>query len=131
MEPVRVVARYADGRLLKGFTQNFSPERSQFHLTPVDSTGNGTVVIHTKDLKAVFFVRDFTGNPKYEEQREFAQSPQGRKVEVTFKDGEVLVGSALGYNRERPGFFFFPADPESNTLRVFVVTSAVKAVKFI
>jgi hypothetical protein len=131
MEPVRVVARYVDGRILKGFTQNFSPDRPRFHLSPAESTNNGTIAIQTKDLKAVFFVRDFAGNPAYQEQREFAQVPQGRKVEVTFNDGEVLVGSALGYNKERPGFFFFPADPEGNTLRVFVVTAAVKGVKFI
>jgi hypothetical protein len=131
MEPVRVVARYADGRLLKGFTQNFSPDRSRFHLTPAEGGTDGTIAVQIKDLKAVFFVRDFAGNPKYQEQREFAQVPQGRKVEVTFSDGEVLVGSALGYNGERAGFFFFPADPESNTLRVFIVTAAVKDVKFI
>ena len=131
MERVKVVARYADGRLVKGFTQNFSADRPVFHLTPVDGASSATVPVQTKDLKALFFVRDFSGKPDYQERRTFASVPQGRKVEVTFADGEVLVGSALGYDRTRPGFFFFPADPDSNTLRVFVVTSAVTGIAFI
>ncbi len=34
----------------------------------------------------------------------------GRKVKVLFKDGEVLVGSTMGYDIKRLGFFLFPAD---------------------
>jgi hypothetical protein len=84
-------------------------------------------------LKAVFFVRDFAGNPMHEERKEYkeGEKPQGRKVEVMFKDGEVLVGTTLGYDPSRPGFFIFPADPKSNNVRVFVVSTAVKKVRFL
>jgi hypothetical protein len=52
-------------------------------------------------------------------------------MEVTFKDGEVLVGTTLGYDPSRPGFFIFPADPKSNNIRVFAVATAVKKVRFL
>jgi hypothetical protein len=71
------------------------------------------------DLKAVFFVKKFDGNPDYKERKEFTEkdSPQGRKVEVAFADGEIMQGSVLGYNPKEIGFFLFPVDPLSNNLR--------------
>jgi hypothetical protein len=46
-------------------------------------------------------------------------------VEVTFQDGEVLVGTVRHVSAENLGFFLTPADPASNNLRVFVVAKAV------
>ena len=86
-----------------------------------------------KELKALFFVQDFGGNAQYNERKNYEdeEKPQGRKVEVTFTDGEVLVGSTMGYDPNRPGFFLFPADPKSNNRRIFAVSSAVKAVRYL
>jgi hypothetical protein len=50
-------------------------------------------------------------------------------VEVTFADGEILVGSTMGYDPNRQGFFLFPVDPKSNNMRVYAVCSAVKQVR--
>jgi len=81
----------------------------------------------------LFFVRDFHGNPSYDEQKYFPEEkrPIGRKVEVTFKDGEVLVGTTVGYDPLRPAFFLYPADPRSNNLRVFAISAAVKEVRYV
>ena len=78
-------------------------------------------------------VRDFIGNPLYNEQKKYmeAEKPSGRKVEVTFIDGEVMVESTLGYDPKRQGFFLFPADPQSNNIRVFAISSAVKSVRYL
>ena len=128
MEPIKVVARYVDGRLLKGLTQDFFPNKDRFHLFPANQPSGQAMEVTLKDLKAVFVVKDFAGNPAYVERKSFleGEKPAGRKVEVTFTDGEVLVGSTLGYDLNRPGFFFFPADPGSNNVRVFAVSTAVK-----
>jgi hypothetical protein len=85
------------------------------------------------DLKAIFMVRDFIGDPLYKERKKYieGEKPSGRKVEVTFKDGEVLVGSTLGYDPKRQGFFILPADPKSNSIRVYVVSSAVQKVRYL
>lgn len=133
MEPLKVVARYIDGRIIKGLSQDFFPNKGHFHVSPADKPSGETVEVLVKELKAVFFVRDFAGNYQYEERKEYIQGdkPSGRKIEVTFKDGEVLVGTTLGYDPARPGFFLFPADPKSNNIRVFAVTTAFKKVRYL
>ena len=132
MEPTKVVVKYTNGKVIKGFTQNFSPNKDWFYLTPVEKSSGGTIQVIVKRLKAVFIVRDFIGNPKYDERKKYVEgeNPPGVKLEVTFTDGEVMVGSAsLGYDPKRQGNFITPADPNSNNIRVFVVSSAVKSVR--
>ncbi len=134
MEPVKVVAHYLQGKIVKGFTQDFLPNKDRFHLHPLTKAPNETgppVEILVKDLKALFFVRDFGGNAQHIERKKYIEGehPQGRKMEVTFSDGEVMVGTTLGYDPSRPGFFIFPADPKSNNIRVFAVSTSVKKVR--
>jgi hypothetical protein len=128
MEPVKVVARYVNGRILKGFTQDFFPNRDRFHLFPAERPSSKALEIAVNDLKAVFVVRDFIGDAKYVERKRYldGEKPAGKKVTVTFSDGEVIVGSTLGYDLNRLGFFIFPADPKSNNIRVFAVCAAIQ-----
>ena len=134
MEPLKVIIRYANGKLIKGYTNDFFPNKPLFHVRSIESrpTDKGEEV-SVKELKAVFFVKDFVGNAAYNEIKHFAEGQQyfGRKVEVTFTDGEVLVGSTMGYDPSRLGFFVTPIDPQSNNLRVFVISSAVKNFRFL
>jgi hypothetical protein len=134
MELIKVVFRYADGRVVKGYTRDFFPNKPSFHVEVIFGDNEGKAIeVQLKDLKAVFFVRDFIGNPSYDERKDFLEGQQvvGRKVRVLFKDGEVLIGSTLGCDPKRQGFFLFPADPETNNLKVFVVMSAVNKVEFL
>jgi len=133
MESIKVVVRYADGKLVKGMTQDFFPNKDRFHLHSDTTTPGEPAEVLIRDLKAVFFVKNFDGNPDYNERKEYGNGDkaQGRKVEVLFVDGEKLVGSTLGYDPNRLGFFLFPVDPESNNIRVFAVTAAVKSVRYI
>ena len=130
--PAKLVARYRDGRVVKGYSYDFSADAPRFQLYPLggESTRQ-TIEVRMMDLKAVFFVRDFAGNPQYAEQKTFAEGERspGRPVAVVFTDGEVLTGYTLGYDRQLPRFFLFPVDPRSNNLRVFVVSTAVSAVR--
>ena len=131
MEPVKVVARYINGKRVKGYSQDFFPNKDRFHISPADKPSGEATEVLVRELKAVFFVRDFTGNFQYDERKNYLEEekPSGRKIEVTFKDGEVMVGTTLGYDPSRPGFFLFPADPKSNNIRVFAVSTAVKKVR--
>ena len=132
MEKVKIVARYLDGKMIKGFTQDFSPNKPGFHIFSLDAP-NESVEILLKELKAVFFVRDFAGRPEYDERKHFTpeERPSGRIVEVTFVDGEVMVGSTVAYDPKRPGFFIFPADPQGNNARVFALSKAVRTVRYL
>jgi hypothetical protein len=132
MEPTKVVVRYANGTVAKGFIQNFSANKDFFFLTPAGNSSGPPIYVSVKRLKAVFVVRDFHGNPQFEERNFYmeGENPAGLKLEVTFADGEVIVGSTvLTYDPKRPGNFIIPADPNSNNLRVFAVSSAVKRVR--
>ncbi len=132
MEPIKVVARYTNGTVIKGFTQDFFPNKDRFHLVPADKQPGSAIEVLVSRLKAIFVVRDFCGNPEYKERKTFmkGQNSSGLKLEVTFKDGEVIAGSTLlGYDPRRQGFFIIPADPNSNITRLFVVSSAVKGVR--
>jgi hypothetical protein len=131
MKPAKIIVRYANGRIIKGYTDDFLPAKSVFHIHPIDSNIlNDIIKVSVQDLKGVFFVRDFEGDPNYREQNTFPDGVEvfGRKVEVRFKDGEVMIGSTLDYHPQRPGFFLLPSDPHWNTLRVFVVSQAVSKV---
>ena len=126
----RIVARFADGRMVKGTTQDFSVTRDYFHVIPPEA-GQPPVRVGIPALKAVFFVKDHAGNKDYQEKKAFEKMVPGRKLQVVFKDGETLVGATTGYDAARPGFFMVPADPQSNNDRIFVVARAVRAVAFI
>jgi hypothetical protein len=78
-------------------------------------------------------VKSFLGNPEYHERKVFREGEKhsGRKVEVTFTDGEIMQGSILPYNPQQLGFFLFPADPRSNNLRVFVINATLKSFRYI
>ncbi len=132
--PAKIVVRYADGTVLKGYSQDFSPTAQQFHVRrdAVGGSDPGQRVM-MRDLKAIFFVRNFAGNSVYKELKEFVVGTplSGRKMEVTFTDGEVLVGTTTGYDAQRPGFFLFPVDGQSNNARIFIVQTVVKKVRFI
>jgi hypothetical protein len=130
----KVVARFVDGRIVKGITADFFQNKESFHLRPASAPETEKPIeISTKDLKALFFVRDFSGKPQHVEKKEFdpGQPTPGRKIRVTFKDGESLVGTTTGYQPGRPGFFLVPADGNSNTERCFVIAAATRSVTFI
>ena len=126
----KVVARYVGGQLVKGYTFDFGPSQPRFHVFAQPSASGASTQVLVRDLKALFFVRDLIGNPARHDGQEFpsGDAAAGRHVEVRFRDGEVIVGTADGPTTDDLGFFLVPADPESNNLRVYVVATATRAV---
>jgi hypothetical protein len=110
------------------------PTKEFFHLVPMDAPpGSQNQKISVRECKALFFVKDFTGNPQYRDKQDFdpGRTAGGRKIKVVFKDNEVLLGTTQGYQPGRQGFFVYPADPQSNIERCFVVSAAAQDVSFI
>jgi len=125
----RLVVRYNDGRMLKGFGRDFFPAKGQVHVWPrPDAPPQSRISVQLTHLKAVFFVHDFAGATGIEMPPPSANS--GRVVDVTFIDGEILGGRTLTYSAEGPGFFMTPTDCTSNNQRIFVVNNAVRTVQF-
>ena len=130
-ETNKVVVRFSAGQVLKGTTEDFFPNRPSFHLRLVGASEMLDVLC--KELKAVFFVKDFAGDPKRHEARGFERATtdisRGKKIAVRFKDGELIFGFTLTYMPDRSGYFITPADPSSNNLRIYVLTHAAREVK--
>jgi hypothetical protein len=123
-----IVAHFQSGEILKGTTADFSPMKAVF---TVHTDGDERRSVSVADLKGLFFVHSLDGNPEARGRDEVERGGLGRKIRVTFSDGEVLHGYTSGYSPERAAFFVFPGDPTSNSDRAFVVTAACDSVEFV
>jgi hypothetical protein len=123
-----MIARYKDGSVLKGYSDDFSPEKKLFHFRLLSGK---TVVINLEDLKALFFVKSFKGNkdlkPKYQDPRPWS----GFKIKVVFFDDEILIGYSPHHSIDTHGFFVIPADLQINNEEIFVIKSATKEIAFL
>ncbi|MGD8468030.1 MAG: hypothetical protein PVI49_05885, partial [Desulfobacterales bacterium] len=77
METNKVVARFKDGTILKGKTNDFFPNKTSFH---VETLNGETETIDVEQLKALFLVKDFEGNKEYNEEFNDEVSGAGRKI---------------------------------------------------
>jgi len=127
----KVVAHCLDKRIVKGLAFDFGPMKDTVHIVDPEDRKQVTE-IPTSEMKALFFVKDFAGNPQHKEpefSKESLQSAQGLKIKVMFLDGEVIWGTTNGYSANRPGFFVIPADTSGNNIRVYVYTAATRDVE--
>ncbi len=137
-ENEKVVLKFLDGTIIKGYIRDFSEKSDELILQEIGSD----VVRRLKSdhLKAIFFVKSFEGNHQYNEKKTYGiRKPHGHRTFIKFIDGEDLVGFLEG---EVPwdkgfflshhtinnlkGFFLMPADEGSNNIRVFIFVHAVK-----
>ena len=67
MESVKIVVRFADGRLLKGYSQDFYPNKPVFHLVKNLAKGSANHKrISVSDLKSIFLLRLLKGILSYQ-----------------------------------------------------------------
>ena len=117
----RVVIRKLDKGLVKGFLDPSGYLTNELEV--LDRDGR-LIRISMSQVKGVFFVRDFAGNPDRAERKIFRSRPRlaGLWVRMTFKDHEVL--EALLPNNlleiDPLGFLVTPPDVYSNNLRIFI-----------
>lgn len=126
----KVVIRFWDDTTMRGYAENFSPEKGLVTLSPAGRPGTYTLV-RLADVKAVFFVKDMWGSPGREKNKDVRPSrgAPGTRVLVEFKDGEKMLGSIFGDAATHGGpFFLYPADETSNNDRVFIQRDAVAAI---
>jgi hypothetical protein len=123
----RVVVRKLDKGLVKGFVDP-TTYLSRNGVEVLDRDGH-LVSIPLEEVKGLFFVREFDGNPQHPERKVFHSRPKlgGLWVRMTFKDNEVLEGLVPNNLLEIDpvGFFVTPPDLYSNNLKVFIPRSAL------
>ncbi len=124
-----VVIACLDGRRLKGYVYNLTLDKERFHFFPQDAPQQTGIDLPFDSLKAVFFVKDFTGDPKHVPGPDAKPHGHGRPVEVTFQDGEKISGTTEALNPQKVGFYIFPADSDGNNTRIFVVKKNAAEIK--
>ncbi|GAI01304.1 unnamed protein product, partial [marine sediment metagenome] len=98
----KVVVKYQNGEIIKGWVEDFRPDRDTFILFPlIEYSEEERLEIKFDSLKSVFFVKDFIGDKNYKKVRTFdvylTITPSQRKLIVNFIDGEHLYGTSHGY----------------------------------
>lgn len=134
MRPVRAVLRYLDGRIVKGYAQDFDPRSPSFHFRDsLETSSVKPVEVEKEGLKGIFFVKTFEGDSRYNERKRFAETDrlEGYRVKITFVDGETLEGFTIGDRSQRPGFFLFPPDLEGNCIGIYVLSDAVRDFQYL
>ena len=135
----KVVVKFKDGKILKGWTANISPNKEVFYLYKHkelrEKDKEDIIEVKLSSLRAVFFVKSHKGNKDYKKVRTFKDQPKvtpsQRKIIVTCKDGEKIYGTTLGYNPNKKGFFIFPIDPKDNNERIFISQVVVESVELL
>ena len=122
----KVVVRKMDRDSINGHVSpaNFVREGK---LELLNTSGN-VVAIDLKDIKAVYFVREF-GEFESPGRKTFTSRPrtEGLRVRLKFKDNEVLEGmmpNDLSLTTAE-GFLINPPDLRSNTQRIYVPRTAL------
>jgi hypothetical protein len=126
----RVVAHCRDGRIIKGLSRDVDPAKATCHI----SSPSGTVSeLALGDVKALYFVRNFSGDPgRHESTTLQPTDPRlhgSLLVTLYFDDGEKLVGLAHRGHPKDPFFFLVPVDRGSNNIRVLVNRTAVVSIE--
>jgi hypothetical protein len=126
----KMVARYRDGRVVKGTSLDIDPARPSCHVRTPDSE---TIEVQLQELKALFFVRSFEGDATHDENRtpdpEDLRNRGSTLVRMTFEDGEVMVGLTIRHPPNRPFFYVLPVDSRSNNIRMLVNRDAVVSIE--
>lgn len=98
------------------------------------NTAGNVVLIELKDIKGVYFVRDFSDSESLA-RKTFTTRPriEGLWVRLKFRDSEVLEGLMPNdLTQITPeGFFVNPPDTRSNTQRIFVPRTALSELEVI
>src|SRR5947199_10334962 len=124
----KVIVRKVDRDSINGYVSptNFVHEGK---LELLNTAGN-VVGIDLKDIKGVYFVREFADSDTLS-RKTFTSRPrtEGLWVRLRFKDNEVLEGlmPADLTQTTAEGFLVNPPDQRSNTQRIFVPRTALES----
>jgi uncharacterized protein DUF6982 len=118
----KVIVRKADQEVLRGYVNPQSFQKADG--IEVLSIAGQVVSLAYKEIKAVYFVRDFDGDRDHTERKVFTSRPklEGLWLRMKFKDNEVLDG-ILPNNLllvTDKGFIVIPPDPFANNQRIYV-----------
>ncbi len=126
----KVVVKLLDGTILKGYSSIFFPTDKAFEVMSLD---NRIHFLEVSKVFAVFFVKDFEGNPNRDRTRATSimrSFAYGTPVIVTLTSGEKIPGKTSGERGKSDlGMFLHPVDPNDNNINIYFPLAAVKSVE--
>jgi Family of unknown function (DUF6982) len=129
MERRKVIVRKLNGEIIKGYLETIPQLRDTKEVSIVSLTEE-LIPVPKQEIKALFFVRKFSGDKEYCEVKFFQNQPRidGLWVRLTFIDGETLEGIVSNSSRFllEDGFCVIPGDPKSNNRLIYVPKAALK-----
>lgn len=132
MQDEPVVVHFRDGRTLQGYAEDFHPTDGELLLR--DATTNEDVTVFLGQVKVVCFVRNLftTGVTRNRETPPIQfNAPAGRRVEMSFRDGERLAGVVDLKEPPSRGFFLTPLNPQANSIRIYVNPAEIVGFRFV
>ncbi len=121
----KVVVRKLDRDSMNGFVGAHFLSEGKLELL---NTAGNVVLIELRDIKGVYFVRDFNDSEDLT-RKTFANRPraEGLWVRLRFRDNDIVEGlmpnDLMQIGSE--GFLISPPDTRSNTQRIFVPRTAL------
>jgi hypothetical protein len=129
MQRRKVIVRKLGGEIIKGYLETI-PELKDRKPISIVSLTEEVITVSKQEIKALFFVRKFSGDKEYNEVKFFKDQPRidGLWVRLTFFDNETVEGivSNSGSFLLEDGFYVIPADPKSNNRLIYVPKAALK-----
>ena len=122
----KVIIHTRKHKILRGFSkEEFINEEVRI----LDENGKESLY-PLKDLKAIFFVKEFTSDPAYDEVLFLGKEKPlpWLWVHVQFEDGEIIEGrikNGKGLIDNSPGFFIWTSDEFANSESVYVVKDSI------
>ncbi|HEU0004639.1 MAG TPA: hypothetical protein VFS12_01495, partial [Terriglobia bacterium] len=95
MEKRKVIVRKVNGEIVKGYAEpSLDPVNSKESSVTISSLTEEVIRVPKSEIKALFFVRKFSGNKEYSEVKFFESQPRidGLWVRVYFFDDEAIEG---------------------------------------
>lgn len=121
----KVVVRKMDRDSMNGYVSPSFVADGKIELL---NTAGNVVAIDLRDIKGVYFVRDFTDSESLT-RKTFTSRPrtEGLWVRLRFRDNEVIEGMMPNDLAQEgsDGFSIIPPDTRSNTQRIFVPRTAL------
>lgn len=124
----KVVAKYLDGQIKKGLSDDFLLFRETFHIIK-ETDPQEEEEVRLSELKAVFFVDDYQGDSTYMEDRYAIRPTYKKRVAMQFSDGEEIVGYTDDDLEQNEVIRLVPVDPLSNNALVFVIKKNTSSIQ--
>jgi hypothetical protein len=137
-EERKVVVKLRSGEVVKGYVTVpgvhvadpfCDPEQNCKAVTVRLLHSSAPMEIPLIDVKAVFFVKSFRGDPKRKGLRFYSNGPAVGTIwaEIRFTDDEVIEATIENSVQHLMGggFWFHPSDGESNNVLIYVNKSAI------